>query len=400
MVEPNSLEGKIVALERNILNQPIKLPSSPFWDVFKKFGRDEALAMIVNVAGTASLDYLLSTSFSGALAPESRELALTIAGPIVEKAGFFPGHFKEAWETYKAAPLKERDPLSTYFKQAIKGGTKSLVQDIVVHDPLYMGMMYAGLQIYPQTPAWLLATTSFIAAVFAVAGLEIGTNELLYHRYKRALKKAGFGSESYLESRFLIDAEKDPQEVISSFVKHFDLPLVRRGKYHDRYFENTLPYYNNRTPVLRLRRRVIEDEDREVKSAQIVYTRASEIVSKEPEQFRYFPHQKDKIYFLLDQEMPGNIDEITNERAQRILKRAQGGEKYTEVHFERTLASDPSSLLVSVDQVQHQNPFYVLELKTFKDKRLLREAMRFVMNKFPVVQTTYRKFDLVGLQGA
>ena len=397
-----SLEERIVRLDKKVADQPIKLPSSPFWDVFKKFGRDEAIAMIINVAGTAGLEYLLSTPFAGSVSAGTKEVALTVAGPIVEKAGFFPGHFKEAWDAYRAAPVDERDSLSTYFTQAVKGGSKSLLQDILIHDPIYMGLMYAGLRTHPETPAWIIATTSFVAAVFAVAGLEIGANELMYKRYRRALQKAGFGEEPYLESRFLIDAEKKPEEVIENVVDRFNLSHVKKGQYHDRYFENSLPRYNNRSPLLRLRRRIIEEEGMEIKSAQIVYTRASEIVGKEPEQFRYFPQQKDKMYFLLDQEMPESMDEISDERVRRLLKRAQKeqSENYTDVHFERTVASDPSSLLVSVDQVQHSNPFYVLELKTFNDKRLLREAMNYVMAEFPVLQTTYRKLDLVGLQGA
>ena len=403
MVNENvsSLENTVIKLDKKVADQPIKLPSSPFWDVFKKFGRDEAMAMLVNVVGTAGLEYLLSAPFASTFSVGTKEIALTVAGPVVEKAGFFPGHFKEAWDAYRAAPVEDRDPLSTYFKEAVKGGSKSLLQDIIVHDPVYMSLMYAGLQIHPGTPAWIIATTSFVAAVFAVAGLEIGTNELLYKRYKRALRKAGFGTESYLESRFLIDAEKKPEEVIENLVDRFNLSKVRRGQYHDRYFGNTLPHYNNRSPLLRLRRRIIEEEGREVKSAQIVYTHASEISSEKPEQFRYFPQQKDKLYFLLDQEMPENIEGIENERVRKILKRAQKEQhdenNCVEVHFERTVASNPTSLLVSADKVQQDRPFYVVELKTFKDKRLLREAMYYVMKEFPVLQTTYRKLDLVGL---
>lgn len=399
--EVSVLEKTVIKLDRKVTDQPIKLPSSPFWEVFKTFGRDEAIAMVINVAGTAGLEYLLSTSLAHTLSAGTKDLALTFAGPVVEKAGFFPAHFKEAWDAYKAAPADERDQLSTYFTQAVKGGSKSLLQDIIVHDPMYMGLMYAGLQLHPQTPAWIIATTSFVAAVFAVAGLEISANEFMYGRYKRALRKAGFGTESYLESRFLIDAEKKSEEVIENLVDRFNLPKIKRGQYHDRYFANTLPHYNNRSPLLRLRRRVIEEEDREVKSAQIVYTRASEFVGKEPDQFRYFPHQKDKLYFLLDQEMPGSIGDIEDERVRRMLKRVQKEEnnKCTDVRFGRTVASNPTSLLVSADQVQQASPFYVLELKTFKDKRLLREAMHYVMREFPVLQTTYRKLDLVGLQG-
>ncbi len=380
------LEHKI---ETELSNNPIKLPPSPFWDVFKRFGRDEAIALLVNVAGTAGLSYLLSEDLS----EETRAAALAVAGPVVEKIGFFPAHFKEAWDNYRSSSKEEREPFSGYFKQALKGGGKSLLQDLLVHDPAYMSLMYAGLQVHPETPAWMLATTSFISAVFAVAGLEVGLNELMYWRRKNALQKIGFEVESYFESRFLLDTGSSPEEIIGNLSSRFSLPPFKKGIYHDRYFKNSFPKYNSRIPVLRLRHRKIEEE-REVKSLQVVYTRASELPAKNPEQFRYFPQKKEKIYFLLDQEMPEDISGIEDQKVRAAIKKLQKETAYSDVDFYRTMTNDRSSLFISVDAVARENVFKILELKVYEDTRLLKEAMHYVMRTFPVLQTTHRKFDL------
>ncbi|MEK6900257.1 MAG: hypothetical protein AABX05_03980, partial [Nanoarchaeota archaeon] len=159
------------------------------------------------------------------------------------------------------------------------------------------------------------------------------------------------------------------------------------------YFKNSFPKYNSRIPVLRLRHRKIEEE-REVKSLQVVYTRASELPAKNPEQFRYFPQKKEKIYFLLDQEMPEDISGIEDQKVRAAIKKLQKETAYSDVDFYRTMTNDRSSLFISVDAVARENVFKILELKVYEDTRLLKEAMHYVMRTFPVLQTTHRKFDL------
>ena len=64
------------------------------------------------------------------------------------------------------------------------------------------------------------------------------------------------------------------------------------------------------------------------------------------------------------------------------------------VKFTRMFVNS-KDLLVSADKVQARKPFYVLEIKSHKNKKLLIEVMRFVMRELPVMQTTYGKADLV-----
>ena len=293
--------SEISLLEKKLAEEPIKIPNNPFWDVFKRFSRDELIAMAINVTGTAVAEGLVDSQFlqtmTGPLSRRTKDIVLMTTGPVVEKAGFFPAHFKEAYDLYKEAPKEERDQLSTYFKGAVKNGTKSLIEDILIHDPLYVGLMFAGLKYLPETPAWALAAGSFAVAVVMVAGLEVGVTELFYKKYKNALKKSGFGKEDYYESRFLIRADKNPESVLERLSYEFGLEGHRDLEYYDRYFKNSLPSYSNRTPKLRLRNRR-RNETEWFKTAQITYTRANEL-KEGTEQFRYFPQKKEKIYFYL-----------------------------------------------------------------------------------------------------
>jgi len=378
-------------LEKKLAEQHIVIPGNPFWDVFKRFGRDEALAMVINVLGTAGMTYGIN-NFE--LDENTKNMTLSLVGPVIEKVGFFPAHIKEALEVYKTTPEDKRKELSFYIKKAMKNGSTSLIEDILVHDPVYIGLMYKGLDLLPNAPPWLVATASFIASVFIVAGLEVGVNEARYWNYKRKLKDAGFGIESYLESRFLIKNQEKPEELLGKLAKEFDLNLSQTGFYNDKYLGNNLPEYSGRSVKVRLRDRLIWGENTQVKSAQIVFTRASEIGKNEAGQFRYFPQKKDKIYFILNQNMPNDVDGIENENVRKMLKKVTNSE-HNNIYFRRTIARNPQGLLAAVDQVNTQRPFYVLELKARNDANLLKEAMRYVMFEFPVSQTTYGKFDLV-----
>jgi hypothetical protein len=392
--------SEISSLEKKLAEEPIDLPGSPFWDVLKRFGRDEAIAMAINVAGTAGVSSALKNS---EIAKKTKDVILSLTGPILEKIGFFPGHFKEALGVYKTTPKEKREKLSKYFGRAIKGGAKSLLEDVLIHDPLYIGMMYGGMRAYPETPAWLLAVGSFVVAVFGVAFLEVGYKELSYLKRKRKFKKAGFGDESYYESRFLISSEVDPEDVVKVISEKYELGDSKVWRYQDRYFETCLPEYSNRTPKIRLRRRTrLDKEEEPVQTAQVTYTRAAEIAKKEVGQYRYFPIKKDKLYFMLDQDMPQFVGEIEDSRARGLLENSVKNNVPHNIEFQRTVAYDPSIMLVSADRVgMDERPFNVVELKVYKDTDMLKEAMRYILMHFPVVlQTTHGKYELACMNGS
>lgn len=377
-------------LESRLALAPIAVPKSPYWDALQSFGRDEAIAMVINILGTAGMEFALHRN--GTFSDEEQRALLAIAGPVIEKLGFFPAHAKEAHDIYRTTPVDQREPYGHYVKLALKNGSKSLLKDVLIHDPLYASMMYTGLQFNAGTPAWLIATVSFISAVFVVAGLDVAYDQTKYWNLARRAKKAGLGIEDYLESRFLVSDSVRPEQVLEKVAGEFSLSGFKEGNYRDRYFEPLLPDFSKKAARVRLRERRLSEEE-VIRTAQIVYTRATEMALRNPSQFRYFPVEKRKIYFLLnEQKMPESVEQIENDTAKQFFRGKVGAPLY-DIQFKRMIAKDPA-LLVAADQVEAERPFNVVELKTRNDPKLLQEAMRYVMLSFPVLQTTYGKADL------
>ena len=387
--------NKTSILSKQLAQTPIAVPGSPFWEVFKTFGRDEAYAWIFNTLGTLLMEFALISWLT--IGAGSHKIVLALTGPIIEKFGFFIGHFKDAHNIYKTTPLEAREKLSVYLKKAFKAGSKSLTYDLLVHDPVYIIIMLVGQYVLPTTPAWVLAMSSFVAAVFIVAGLDVGVQELRYFLFKLKLKKLGFESEKYLESRFLISSKQNPAKLIKEFAKEFGLKKTRSINYYDTYYKNKLKTYSGRKPKLRLRKRTATKGDW-FKTVQVTYNIASRIESKTFEQFNFFPQRKEKIYFVIKEKMPLNIEHVKNKKIKHFLINATNNkqEKNTplKIQFERFFAFGPE-LVICVDKIKKlKRDFYVVELKTHRDQNLLKEAMRFVMMHYPVVQTTHGKLEI------
>jgi hypothetical protein len=372
---------EVELISKKLSEEPIKVPQNPFWIVFKRFGRDEALAGIINIISTIIVGIFTSIP-----------IFLALAGPVLEKLGFFPANFFEARNIYKTTPKHQRKSQSYYFKLALKNSTKSLTEDILIHDPLYIFFMFFGLILYPAAPVWLLAATSFIVAVIIVAFIEVAYVELNYIRFKQKLKRAGFESEGYYETRFFISSQESQKELLEKISKEFNLYETGTKRYHDRYFSNNLEEYSGRTSKVRLRMRDNPPRKKSMKTLQIVYTRARETATNKFDQYRFFPIRKDKFYHLLDGKMPLSIPEIKNPKARKILKYSQKVPPQ-KIEFERTFARN-DNLLITLDKVSHGRKYYLLEVKVRKDTKTLIAAMRYIMQEFPVVQTTKGKFEL------
>lgn len=398
------------------LEKPIQIPSNPFWEVFRTFGRDELLAGIVSIIAT-----LLVGVFIGYInMPASYAvICLALTGPIFEKLGFFLGHFKDSYEVYSTTPIADREDLSFYFKKALKGGSISLFWDIILHDPIYVIFMLGGMTIHPQTPAWLLVPIAFGVSVLLVATIRVGLSELCYWVFKQRIFRKGFELEEYFEAKFFLSADEDPEKIITQLKDQF-LPIecpVRMMSYEDFYYSPIrLVDYNARAPRLRVRTRYdvetgkISDNASWIRTAQIIYTRAVEHPTEDDEQFRFFPTRKDKFYLPLSREtndkcwFPGLRDGLKGERwpeehgrALKAITSEEAGKK--EVKFTRRVAKHPRKIYVSVDSVEHEGEnikFHVVEIKAYLDRiPLLKEAMRFVMTRFNVLQTTKSKLDLL-----
>jgi hypothetical protein len=372
--------------------EPIRLPGSPFWNVFKRFGRDEMVALIVSVIGTLVLSFFTSSA-----------LMLALAGPVIEKVGFFPAHLWDGYKLYRAAPQSERKPLSSYLRTAMKGGSVSLVEDLLVHDPLYIAL-FLWLSTYAGMPLWVIASFSFIVAVAAVAALEVAWTEARYARLKRRLKLAGFEVDSYREARFFIRTGQHAEGIIKKLQEGLSMRVVETLRYSDRYFTSGLPAFSGRSPVLRLRQRTAGvSSDRYnhlehiaktgfMQSLQLVYILPQEEETDRLEQFRFFSVRKDKFYFPLDMDMPAHPSDIPGDGIPRIIR---AGKEYKHLQFERTIMLDDTGLLYAgVDRKRDDEEGCVVELKIRQDLPLLLSAMRFVMREFPVTHTTRQKTEL------
>jgi hypothetical protein len=346
---------------KTILDEPIVLPKNPIWEVIRVFGKDEVIALVVGTSATALVGLLIHDP-----------IVLAVTGPIVEKIGFFIAHIREP--------------------SGLKNGFRSMLKDLVAHDPLYALFMYIGLKTY-HVPAWILAISCFVIALGIIAVGEVLITEIYYQLQFIRFKKLGFQSESYLESRFYIK-KADTEKIIQDFGNEFNLKERGSARYHDQYFETYLKKFNGREPGLRLRQRTLGNNQ----TLQIVYTKAADMSHHQPTQFNYYPSRKDKVWILLDQVMPWNIQDIANKKI-RDLAGKIASRPTREIFFSREVIRDPNTILVSVDQIENgSDPLTVIEIKSHLDtasKRMLINAMRHVMLKYEVIQTTHGKNALM-----
>jgi hypothetical protein len=368
-------------IPKEMSESPLKLPLHPYWEVFKRFGIDELLAMVVNVIGTVIISF-----FTSAI------LIISITGPIVEKLGFFPMHFKEAWNVYRTTPTKQRRKFSHYLGKALKNSLTSLFEDILIHDPIYIILMLVGLGFYSETPIWLLSGASFVIAVIIVAGLEVAFREFQYLNFKRKMKKAGFEVEIYYEARFFVSSKQNHNKLLEKFIKTFNLTKIKTPlTYNDTYFEHDFPNFSGRNGKVRLRRRTYEGGGL-FRTIQVVYTKTREKYLTKTEQYRFFPTKKEKIYYVF-KKMPQGIKDIKNTKIRKTLKPVHENLAKTNVRFTRYVARS-NELLISTDKIEKGEGFYLVELKVHSDVKLLMRAMRYLMREFPVVQTTHEKFKM------
>jgi hypothetical protein len=387
---------QVLLADKKIVEQPILLPENPFITSLKDFGLDELLC--------AGVD-LIATGLTGlAIQGPARLAVLPLIGPVLEKGIFFARHARNANRTYKTTPEQVRQTKSFYFKQGIKHGSVNLFKDLTIHDPIYSLGVFAGLQYLPDVPPLVLSLTSYVIGILTVAGIDVVNGERKFKKLKKSLAQQGFSYEKYWESRFLIRADKDPEEVMEKLSEEFGLTLRGSSKFQDIYLQNTLPDFNGRTGKLRLRSRGRREHEKEnakwgpdaeaIHTLQVVYSRARENGNKH-EQFNYFPVEKTKMCCFLPSRTK-TLEEIPEQVTRDFARKLSAPEPhYGEVVFERNLTNS-EELAVCTDKVRAEKPCYLLELKVFDNLNLLQQAMRYVMLECPIValQTTRGKGDI------
>jgi hypothetical protein len=366
-------------ISKQLADEPIILPGSPILEIFKDFGRDELIALLINTLGVGVLSGVTNNA-----------VLLALVGPVIEKIGFFANSSKNAFDVYRTTPPAERNPRSTYFLEAVKNGLPNLARDLVLHDPLYTALMLLELKQLPETPVWMLSVIAFLVAIGAVASGEVLTKEALYKLQVGSLQRRGFSLEKHLEAKFILQ-NTDSQDVLGELAEYFQLGDVHTSAYHDTYYETRLKTYNSRTPIVRVRRRTEDDQTAEPDAIQVVYTRAAQLRKSQPEQFNFYPVAKDKLQLELTQ------------KTEQDLRRLVRGNETHEVFFDRDYANIPGELLITADQVHSgSKPYVVVEVKSVRDEkdavRTMIMAMRHIMSKYDVVQTTHSKRVLTSLR--
>jgi len=396
--------------QKNTSKEPIEIPKHPIYEVFSDFGKTQMFGLITGAICAGTMEHFVNYN---TFMKKYEKFFISGVGPIVEKGLFVARRLAMEYGEHKKdikLEKKEIKSLEARLKNGLIVGSQDALKDFVGHDPMYFLTMIAGQSVYPDTPAWLISIASTIAAVGMVSVAEVGINETRYTMLKNKFKKTGFNSDSYYESRFLIDSEVDPRIVLDSVSKKFNLGNYETWHYHDRYLDNKLKQYSARVPKLRLRLRRSEDTGRTLMTAQATYSRAAEIVQKGFCQHRYFPIKKDKIYYILNPEtvidgniqeenMPNNLSEIKQDNVRKLLEKYSNGNVICDVEYERMKTHNKSSIMASADFVKgnenEKAPYHVIELKTVKETDLLKEAIYYVLKKFPQVQqTTFDKPDI------
>jgi adenylate cyclase class IV len=378
MQAENSKRGVENSVTKKLAEEPILLPESPFWEILRDFGKDELIALGINTAGVFALSTITDD-----------RLAISLIGPVLEKFGFFTSSSKKAYDVYQSTLPEERKSKGQYVLDAVRLGLPNFLKDLALHDPMYTGLMLLELQKFPETPPWMLSAVAFMISVSAVSAAEVTTKEILYSHQLKKFKENGFALERQLESRFVVK-NPDSEEVLQELAAHFDLGPIHSSAYHDTYFEPRLKKYNSRQPAVRLRKRTEQGKMTEQEEIQVMYTRASALKRKHPEQYNYYPVAKDKLKLPL------------SKTSQKFLQTLVSSDQKHEVSFTRRYAHIPGKMLISTDQVERgQESYTVIEVKSFREEKdavaRMIMAMRHIMANYSVVQTTHSKRELTSL---
>jgi len=379
----NTEKNNSSSLEELLGKNPINIPLNPFIDTGIRFGRDELSAMLWNTTSTALSSYILTKYF-----PDTDPILInSIVGPVVEKVGLVGWYFKDIFKKGE-----ENRSILNNFKQGFKESLPTLMEDILVHDPIYSSMLYFGQIQYRNTPVWILSLTVFVISVTLVACLEVLFEKLRYILFKKICFKNGFKEEKYLESHFYIPSYIDPRKLLRDVSKKFNLVPKEDIVYEDRYFSKKDKQFLRKNMYIRSRHRKRDGKD--FNTFQFVFTQAQKMKSSfGNSSYNYFPSKKTKLYYVLNSELEDFL--LLPQHIQNLMQRFHDMERPKYVRFKRSYAHD-DELLISIDLCESENSsFRLVEVKVYKDEKVLEEAMTYILQNYPVEQTTYGKNSLI-----
>ncbi len=368
---------------------PIELPWNSIFNASIKFGKEQAIAWLTNILWSWAAAEILKHS---ALSELQKRTIIALAWPLFEKVWFYMSSFKHAREIYRSTDPSVRNLIL----RTAREWTRNTIKDLGVHDPMYLLLMGGWQAINPDVPAWMISFISFVLATAFVGFVDVWVDEIKYSRLKKWIFDDGFKLEKYYESRIALTKKYHMQDILEEMMKEFGLENQQQRLYSDTYYvvnKEQWKTYNGRDPSFRLRKRERLDTPAPGrKSAQLVYTKVNEITPKSSMHRRYYATQKEKLYLSLDNlDKLEDLDDIPYPFIVKDLRKKLLPIEPQKITFERSLSYDPN-LLVSIDQIHQDHPMQqAAELKVYKDKALLREAIRFVFKIYPVKLSTMRK---------
>ena len=376
------IKNRSSSLEELLGKNPIHIPLNPFIDTGIRFGRDEIFAMILNISATTISNYILRKHF-----PSIDPILInSIIGPILEKFGLLSWYFKDIFKKDSSGRN-----FKTKIKQSFKESLPTLIEDILLHDPIYSGMMYLGQTKYSNTPVWLLSFSVFVVSVSIVTILEVLLEHIRYILFKRYCFSKGFKEEKYFESRFYISSDINLDNFLDDVSKRFNLNPTSEILYEDRYFCTKEKTFLRKNIYIRSRHR--KRRGRDFNTFQIVFTRPQKLRSSYMHSsYNYFPSQKTKLYFELDFELENLI--LLPKKVRETVERFNDLKKPKYIRFQRAYAHD-DELLISIDLCEvKDSSFRIVEVKVYNDLKRLEEAMKYILANYQVEQTTFGKHSL------
>lgn len=364
----------------------IQLPPKVFQELLQEFGRDEVIALVINV---------LATSATNALGVGG--LLLAASGPLAEKAGLFLYPSLRQYLTQKNLPSEERVSLLQNLAKIWDEGRATLARDVFLHDPIYTALLLLELQKLPDLPVELLSAIAFTISIISTVGIEIAGRELLYHLQLEQFKRQGFVLEELYESRVLLLAHpSEAQKILQEVQQEFGFPHKVEANYLDTYYEEKSGQ-NGRKSKLRHRIRTEVNQagsSSESASVQMVF----EKLTKDDRGF--FPTSKDKLRLVAG-----------DPRYETYLEELQKNEPIKQIACTRWYMQTELGIYVSFDQFglkssaptndQDGDSTLTIEVKAHRQTpeavRLQQEIIYFLTSRHPqqIAKTNHPKNQML-----
>lgn len=338
----------------------VERPKSAQRDFLKQLFRDEVVAAVLSALSTAVV-FLIAGAIWGT--PEESAMTfvlIVLSGPVLEKFAFVAPYARTARGRMREEGIEGGWQFKVWFRYTIEQMKKErfwrvLRADLLVHDPVYTGLM-AGLTLLlmPEgaIEAGTIAVGSFAFAVAIAAYLEVSFEQW---RFKRLIGKLGQSCravERFGKIRLLVRGGSEPEKFIQSLRGGLHLGETVKRSYQDFDIPDvTLKKYNEWEGFMQIRSSGEEHE------LQLIYFRPRSIAASE-EVFAEITYLE-VIKATMELSEP-TVEEALKALSSRGLQRIYSEELQTVTplyEYERAYASHRHTVSVSCDRIRKDSDF-------------------------------------------